>query len=160
MLDYTYCIHDMLELLMSLCILNKNENLLKILTLRPSKMKICLFLHCNSVFSNLALHLGICSLMDPLQWMGAVRMRVQTADKKHHNNRDDSCASCEVKGTQSLQRIHWWTNYVMIHFSKSVLMKKQTHIHLAWFEVSTFSAYFHFWVNYSFKRDNACKDIV
>ncbi len=26
--------------------------------------------------------------MDPLQWMGAVRMRVQTADKKHHNNCD------------------------------------------------------------------------
>ncbi len=23
---------------------------------------------------------------DPLQWMGAVRMRVQTADKKNHNN--------------------------------------------------------------------------
>ncbi len=27
-----------------------------------------------------------CSPMDPLQWMGAVRIRVQTADKKHHNN--------------------------------------------------------------------------
>ncbi len=24
--------------------------------------------------------------MDHLQWMGAVRMRVQTDDKKHHNN--------------------------------------------------------------------------
>ncbi len=24
--------------------------------------------------------------MDPLQWMGAVWMRVQTADKKNHNN--------------------------------------------------------------------------
>ncbi len=24
--------------------------------------------------------------MDALQWMGAVRMKVQTADKKHHNN--------------------------------------------------------------------------
>ncbi len=24
--------------------------------------------------------------MDPLQFMGAVRIRVQTADKKHHNN--------------------------------------------------------------------------
>ncbi len=24
--------------------------------------------------------------MGPLQWMGAVRMRVQTADKKYHKN--------------------------------------------------------------------------
>ncbi len=24
--------------------------------------------------------------MDPLQWMGAIRMRVQTADKKHQSN--------------------------------------------------------------------------
>ncbi len=27
----------------------------------------------------------ICSPMDALQWMGAVRMRVQTADKHHSN---------------------------------------------------------------------------
>ncbi len=27
-----------------------------------------------------------CSPVDPLQWMGAVRMSVQIADKKHNNN--------------------------------------------------------------------------
>ncbi len=35
---------------------------------------------------NVALQYFTCSPMDPLQWMGAVRMRVQTADTKHHNN--------------------------------------------------------------------------
>ncbi len=29
-------------------------------------------------------HYITCPPVDPLQWMGAVRMRVQTADKKHH----------------------------------------------------------------------------
>ncbi len=28
-------------------------------------------------------------------------------------------------GTHSLQRIHWWTNDVMLHFSKSVLMRSK-----------------------------------
>ncbi len=31
-------------------------------------------------------------------------------------------------GTHSLQRIHWWVSDVMLNFSKSVLMKKQTHL--------------------------------
>ncbi len=31
-------------------------------------------------------------------------------------------------GTHSLQRIHWRASDVMLHFSKSVLMKKQTHL--------------------------------
>ncbi len=31
-------------------------------------------------------------------------------------------------GTHSLQRIHRWASDVMIYFSKSVLMKKQTHL--------------------------------
>ncbi len=38
-------------------------------------------------------------------------------------------------GTHSLQRIHWWASDVMIHFSKSVLMKKLTQIHVGWTEV-------------------------
>ncbi len=33
-------------------------------------------------------------------------------------------------GTHSLQRIHRWAGDVMLHFSKSLLMKKQTHRHL------------------------------
>ncbi len=41
-----------------------------------------------------------CSLMDPLQWMGAVRMRVQTADKNSTSN-PHNCSplltSCEVR---------------------------------------------------------------
>ncbi len=49
-----------------------------LLTLRPSKMQMSLFLH--QIWRNVALyHYG--SAMDPLQWMGAVRMRVQTTDK-------------------------------------------------------------------------------
>ncbi len=35
-------------------------------------------------------------------------------------------------GTHSLQRIHWWTNEAILSFSKSVLMKKQTHLHFGW----------------------------
>ncbi len=34
--------------------------------------------------------------MDPLQWMGAVRMRVQSADKNHHNNPLHSSTSITI----------------------------------------------------------------
>ncbi len=33
-------------------------------------------------------------------------------------------------GTHSLQRIHWCASGVMQNFSKPVLMKKQTHLHI------------------------------
>ncbi len=46
-----------------------------------------------------------------------------------------SCLDSHSDGTHSLQRIHWWTSDVMLHFSKFVLMKKQTHLHLWWPEV-------------------------
>ncbi len=36
-----------------------------------------------------------------------------------------SCLDSHSDGTHSLQRIHWWSD-VMLDFSKSVLMKKQT----------------------------------
>ncbi len=49
-------------------------------------------------------------------------------------------------GTHSLQMIHWWASYVMLHFSKSFLMKKQTHLHLER------SANVHFWGNHSFNN--------
>ncbi len=39
----------------------------------------------------------------------------------------------------------------MLHFSKSVPMKKQTHLHLAWPEVEYIFSNFHVWMNYSFK---------
>ncbi len=40
-------------------------------------------------------------------------------------------------GTHSLQSIHSWASDVMLHFSKSVSMKKQTHLHLTWHEGET-----------------------
>ncbi len=35
-----------------------------------------------------------------------------------------SCLDSHSDGTHSLQRIHWWDSDGMLHFSKSVLMKK------------------------------------
>ncbi len=40
-----------------------------------------------------------------------------------------SCLDSHSDGTHSLQRIHLWASDVLTHFSKSVLMKKQTHLH-------------------------------
>ncbi len=54
-----------------------------------------------------------------------------------------SCLCFYSDGTHSLQRIHWRASDVMLNFSKSVLMKKQTHLHLGWPE---FSANFKFLV--------------
>ncbi len=41
-----------------------------------------------------------------------------------------SCLDSHSDGTHSLHRIHWWASDVMLHFSKSTLMKKQAHLHL------------------------------
>ncbi len=41
-----------------------------------------------------------------------------------------SCLDSHSDGTHSLQMMHWWPSNVMLHFSKSVLMKKETHLHL------------------------------
>ncbi len=43
-----------------------------------------------------------------------------------------SCLDSHSDGTHSLQRIHWWASDVMMNFSKSVMMKKQNHLHLDW----------------------------
>ncbi len=40
-----------------------------------------------------------------------------------------SCFDSHSDGTHSLQMILWGASDVMIHFSKSVPMKKQTHLH-------------------------------
>ncbi len=37
-----------------------------------------------------------------------------------------NCLDSHSDGTHSLQRIHWWASVVMLHFSKSVLMKKNS----------------------------------
>ncbi len=44
------------------------------------------------------------------------------------------CLNSHSDGTHSLQRIHWWASDVMLHFSKSVQMKKLTDIYLGWLE--------------------------
>ncbi len=43
-----------------------------------------------------------------------------------------SCLDSHSDGTHSLQRIHWWASHVVLHFSKSVPMKKETHLYLGW----------------------------
>ncbi len=43
-----------------------------------------------------------------------------------------SCLDYHSDGTHSLQRIHWWAGDVMLNLSKSVQMKKQTHLHLGY----------------------------
>ncbi len=43
-----------------------------------------------------------------------------------------SCLHSHSDGTHSLQRIHWWESDMMVNFSKSVLMKRQNHLHLGW----------------------------
>ncbi len=43
-----------------------------------------------------------------------------------------SCLDSYSDGTHSLQKIHWGATDVMQHLSKSVLMKKQTHLHFEW----------------------------
>ncbi len=43
-----------------------------------------------------------------------------------------SCLYSHSDGTHSLQRIHWCSNNVKLNFSKSVPVKKQTHLHLGW----------------------------
>ncbi len=110
-------------------------------------------------------------LSSQMEWMGAVRIREQTADKNitiriknvfltnmqlftsHDINLWTGvvffcllvdycdvfiCLDSHSDGTHSLQRIHWWTSDVTLNFSKSVPIKKQTHLDLGWPE-GTFS---------------------
>ncbi len=43
-----------------------------------------------------------------------------------------SCFDSHFDGTHSLQMIRWWASDVMLNFPKSVLMTKQTYLHLGW----------------------------
>ncbi len=45
-----------------------------------------------------------------------------------------SCLDSYSDGTHSLQRTHCWASDGMLHFPKSVLIKKQTHLQLEWTE--------------------------
>ncbi len=49
-----------------------------------------------------------------------------------------SCLDSHSDGTHSLKRIHWWASDVMLKFSKSVPIEKETHLHLGWPEVRNF----------------------
>ncbi len=82
-----------------------------------------------------------CSLMDSLLWMGAVSIRDKITGNIYwwtgvmwmfvdYCNVFISCLDSHSDGTHSLN-IHW-TSHVMQLFSKSVQMKKQTHLHLGW----------------------------
>ncbi len=57
-----------------------------------------------------------CSPMDPLQWMGAVRIRIQTPDKNItiiHNTPDHQLISCEEKCLcvcKHFSIFHFWVN--------------------------------------------------
>ncbi len=68
-------------------------------TIRPSELWMILFLHRNR--DGGIKHYINCSRMDPLQWMGAVRMRVQTSDKNitiiHKLSPVNPLISCDVK---------------------------------------------------------------
>ncbi len=63
-----------------------------------------------------------------------------------------SCLDSHSDGTHSLQIIHWWESDGILHFYKSVVMKKQTHLNLDGLRVNRFSANVHVWVNYTFKE--------
>ncbi len=81
----------------------------------------------------------------------------------HFNDGLESCGllldCCGVFITyldsRSLQRIHWWASDIMLNFSKSVSMKKQTNLHIVWpeGEIIFFWGWDNcfFWVNCSFK---------
>ncbi len=61
------------------------------------------------------------TLFDGLEWCGLL---------VHYCDVFISCLDSHSDGTHSLQMIHWWASDVMLNFSKSVLMKNQTHPHL------------------------------
>ncbi len=71
------------------------------------------------------------------------------------------CLDSHFDGTHSLQRIHWWASDVMLHFSKSDLMKKQTHLnHLDCLRMSTFQANFHFGWTIPLRKSLQCKCLL
>ncbi len=118
----------------------------------------------KQIWRNLALH-----HLDPLQWMGAVRMRVQINiyNKQICLSRTLFFASLDTNwwtgvmwitcgllllflsadGTHSTQRIHWWASDVMLHFYQ-IGSDEQTNSSTFWMAWGWI--HFHFWVTYSF----------
>ncbi len=93
---------------------------------------VCFFIRTDfEIFSITSLALSE-QIWRNLQWMGAVRMRVQTADK-----------SIVIWWTGvmwiilmflSVFELSFWWHPFTANFSKSVLMKKESHLHLGWLE--------------------------
>ncbi len=121
------------------------------------------FLHRN-IFKEID-HYITCLSMDPLQWMGAVRMSVQTADKNItviNTTSVHQLTSCEVKSCEFV--LNKYSIRIFLTSNCRFWLKYKSSIHnIAWNKLicivdvqrmSTFSANFLFWVNYSF---NFCK---
>ncbi len=127
----------------------------------PKCRWVCFFIRFGEM-----LHFITCSAMDALQWMGAVRMRVQTADK-------NITIIHKYPQLLSSQDVNWWTGVVVIivmflsavwtlfwrhpftaehpllrHWCNAAFLQlwwrnKLLHL-LDGLRLSTFSAYFHF----------------
>ncbi len=114
-----------------------------------------------------------CSSMDPLQWMGAVKIRVPTAKKKKNStsNQHNSSPSLNILWSKKLhvckkrkyiimafylnntivhnntsQDINWWSDLDYCDIFISCLNSHSDGTHSL-----PISAHFQFWVNYSFK---------
>ncbi len=77
------------------------------------------------------------TLIDGLEWCGLL---------VDYYNVIISRLDFHSDGTHSLQRIHWWASDLMLNFSKSVPMNKQTRLHLGWPSVSKLSAIYLFFL--------------
>ncbi len=71
---------------------------------------------------SLFLHYIICSPVDPLQWMGAIRMRVQTADKNTKYPQHDPNPSTNI-----LWKTMFLRNKSSINFKPSCMAKTQVY---------------------------------
>ncbi len=82
-------------------------------------------------------------LIDGLEWSGLLVDYCKVFVSRLDSHSD---------GTHSLQIIQWWASDGILHFYKSVVMKKQTHLNLDGLRVNRCSANVHVWVNYTFKE--------
>ncbi len=64
-----------------------------------------------------------------------------------------SCLDSHSDGTHSLQRNHWLASDLMLHFSKSVPMKKQTQLYIGGSE-GEYNEYKKFCVSYFFNLES------
>ncbi len=78
----------------------------------------------------------LCSEWVPSDWES--KQLIKTSEKLHVCKKQilnyycDVFISCLFSYSDGTHSLHWWGGDIMIHFSKSVPMKKQTHLHLGW----------------------------